>query len=392
MAGGRFLTSVQVTDFRSIAASRVGDLGDVTPLVGLNGSGKSNLMRALNLFFNGTIEADQRIDLRRDFREPGRQRKLRVAVEVQLEYGVFASLRHERRDALVQLASAATSLTMKKEWVLDPATRDAVTNVYAGPTGEEPRLVPPDQLPLANRLLSVVRFRYIPNHVHPSQILADEDDEIRRMLFDRLGKRQVLREEVVQSIGHVACELMQPVVDVMRTATGEVASVELATPADWRDLAWAFGMKLRGPQSQSFDALMHGSGVQSVLAYSILHAIDTSFSGSFGWRKGAIWAVGEPESFLHVGLQEELARLLVEYTNQEPLQVICSTHATPFLGVSDAGILTTMDGSGRTQFATVDRREMIRAAYSARIAPYAHALHTGRRSRCSLLKASAIGG
>jgi predicted ATPase len=372
----RFLTGIRITDFRSIATGRLEELSDVTPIVGLNGSGKSNLMRALNLFFTGAVEGTSGIDLRRDFREPGRKAKLRVVVDADLDYAVFGSLRRELDDALQQLAGGSKQVTVRKEWTLDPATRETLTSVEVGPP-DQLGVVRPDQLALVSRLLNAVRFRYISNHIHPSRILEDEENEIRRMLFDRLGKRQVLQEQVVESIGDVARELMQPVVDVMRDATGDVANVELATPEDWRDLVWAFGMKLRGPQSQSFDALLHGSGVQSVLAYSILHAIDTSFSGSFGWRKGAIWAVEEPESFLHVGLQEELARLFTAYSSDEPVQILFSTHATPFLGVAPSGFVARIDSTGRTEFRGAEKTDLLREAFTSRIAPYAHAPHSG---------------
>jgi hypothetical protein len=210
-----------------------------------------------------------------------------------------------------------------------------------------------------------------------TQILANEEQTVRRMLFDRLGKRRVLEDAVVREIAEVAGELMEPIQTAMAEITGEVATVELSTPETWQEVVWAFGMKLRGSQSQAFEAPMHGSGIQSVLAYNILHAVDTSFSGSFGWRKGAIWALEEPESYLHAGLQEELARELVEYVTGQPLQILFTTHATSFLGTSPRGVVATLDADGRTEFESVESRELLRNAYTSRISPFAHALHTG---------------
>jgi predicted ATPase len=372
LADMRFVTGVRVTDFRSIAQVDLRDIGDIVPIVGLNGSGKSNLLRALSLFFTGDVEQGDPVDLRRDFREPGRKQKLRISVEVDLDFGVFRTLRSEYVSAIDELAGGSPEITVRKEWTVEPTI-----SVSTGAIGEELTPVPLDRLFLVPRLLGAVRFRYLPNHIHPSRILGDEEREIRRMLFDRLGKRQVLQDQSVASIGEVAAELMEPVADLMGRATGEVAAVELATPADWRDLAWTFGMKMRGTQTQSFDALLHGSGVQSVLAYAILHAIDTSFSGTFGWRKGAVWAVEEPESFLHAGLQQELTRLLTSYAEQDSLQILLTTHGIPFLGAASHGLLTSLDPAGRTEIAMVERSELLRQAFSARIAPYGHALHTG---------------
>jgi predicted ATPase len=392
----QLIKRIAVTDFRSIAQAEILNAGDIIPIIGLNGSGKSNLLRALSAFFTGDIEAGDPIDLRRDFREPGRKQKLRISVEVDLDFGVFSTLRPEYESALDALSQASRAITVRKEWTLEP------TGVYTSATGDELVPVAPDKLYLVPRLLGAVRFRYLPNHVHPSRILGDEQDEIRRMLFERLRKQQVLEDKAVARIGEVAVQLMDPVARLMEQATGEVGSVELMTPKDWRDLAWTFGMKMQAAQSQPFDALLHGSGVQSVLAYAILHAIDTSFSGTFGWRKGAVWLVEEPESFLHAGLQQELARLLVAYSADDPVQIFLTTHAVPFLGVAEHGLTASLDASGRTEIANVEREELLRLAFSARIAPYGHALHLGppkplllvegKNDKHLLLRAFAEGG
>src|SRR5262249_30345883 len=102
-----FIKAIRVTDFRSIAQADVRDPGDIVPLVGLNGSGKSNLLRALSLFFTGEVERGDGINLRRDFREPGRKQKLRISVELDLDFGIFATLRPEYEIALDELAGGS---------------------------------------------------------------------------------------------------------------------------------------------------------------------------------------------------------------------------------------------------------------------------------------------
>lgn len=373
----RFLQGARITDFRSIAHANVEFRGDVTPLVGLNGSGKSNFLRALNLFFNDVLETDDPLSLRRDFREPGRKVKLRVAVEVDLDYSVFEGLRKDFQESLNQLAEGYGVITFRKEWTLHPVTRDQVMTLYAGPLPDELAEVEPERLPYATRLLRLVRYRYIPNHIHPSRILQDEQEGIRKLLFDRLSQQQVFSDDTVKQIASGAADLMAPIRDAMSEATGEIGAVELATPSDWRELVWAFGLRMQASQTQSFEALLHGSGMQSVLAYQVLHTIDTTFSGSFGWRKGAIWAVEEPESFLHARLQGELARRLGDYASGPELQILLSTHSPAFLGTASDGLIASMDPSGRSEFELKPRRDVIRLAYSSGAAPFAHPLHTG---------------
>jgi predicted ATPase len=373
----QFLTRVSIKDFRSIANADLWPFDDLTPLVGVNGSGKSNLLRALNVFFNDVVEGGEALRLRRDFREPGRKAKLRVVIEVDLDYSAFDSLRNEILEALETLSDDSGDITFRKEWTLDPVTLEEVVMASAGKDSESLVPLTTETGPLAARLLNAVRFRYVPNHIHPSQILQSEQNSIRKVLQDQLGRRKVLSDDAVKGIAEVAADMMKPIRLAMEQATGEVADVELATPSDWRDLAWGFGLKMRGPQGQSFETLLHGSGLQSVLAYHVLHAIDTSFSGSFGWRKGAVWALEEPESFLHAGLQGELARAFTDYATGESLQILFSTHSPAFLGAAERGIVVTMDDSGRSRFEVAPKAELLRTAYRVGVAPFAHPLHVG---------------
>jgi energy-coupling factor transporter ATP-binding protein EcfA2 len=373
----RFIRRVNIRDFRSIARLDLGPIGDFVPVVGLNGTGKSNLLRALNAFFNDEVENGEPLDLRRDFREPGRKAKRKVEVEVDLDPSAFPDLRDEIVDALQKVGGTDQVLTVRKEWTVDPITHDTVVSVFVGRPGSS---APADQaqLPLVARLLSLVRFRYLPNHVHPSTVLESEQESMRRLLFNRLGKRHSLRPplDFIAGVRNVAAELMKPVYAEMNQTTG-VEGVEISTPADWRELVWALGLRMRSRQSQSFETLLHGSGIQSVLAYTILREIDTSFSGSFGWRRGAIWALEEPESFLHSGLQAELARSLSAYADNDPIQILLSTHSHAFLGGSATGILVDLDPLGRTTSTIVDRPTLIRQAYRSGAVPFGHPLHTG---------------
>jgi hypothetical protein len=48
----QFIRAIRVRDFRSLPLVDLADVDNMVPIVGPMGSGKSNLLRALNLFFN----------------------------------------------------------------------------------------------------------------------------------------------------------------------------------------------------------------------------------------------------------------------------------------------------------------------------------------------------
>ena len=70
------IRSVEVIGFRSIKAQKLAKIIGLTALVGKNSSGKSNVLRALNLFFNNEVERGKPLDFSRDYHDqPARRKK-----------------------------------------------------------------------------------------------------------------------------------------------------------------------------------------------------------------------------------------------------------------------------------------------------------------------------
>ena len=61
------IQSVEIRYFRSIYHLRLTNLQDVNVLAGCNDVGKSNILKALNLFFNDQTEWNTSLDFSRDF-------------------------------------------------------------------------------------------------------------------------------------------------------------------------------------------------------------------------------------------------------------------------------------------------------------------------------------
>lgn len=50
------IREIHIKDFRSFRDGLISGLTDFCSIAGRNGTGKSNVLRALNLFFNGEVE------------------------------------------------------------------------------------------------------------------------------------------------------------------------------------------------------------------------------------------------------------------------------------------------------------------------------------------------
>jgi hypothetical protein len=99
-----------------------------------------------------------------------------------------SNLRNDLQQPITKLAGGNDVVTIRKRWSLDPVTREPTLELAFGAAGSAPSVVADADRALVERLLGSIRFRYISNHVHPTDLLRQEEENIRRGLFRRLGR------------------------------------------------------------------------------------------------------------------------------------------------------------------------------------------------------------
>ncbi|MBW1917705.1 MAG: AAA family ATPase [Deltaproteobacteria bacterium] len=66
----KLISRVHISKFRSLREVELDNIGDFTALAGLNNSGKSNFLRALNAFFTGYTDQEIKLNVDDDFYRP----------------------------------------------------------------------------------------------------------------------------------------------------------------------------------------------------------------------------------------------------------------------------------------------------------------------------------
>lgn len=138
-------------------------------------------------------------------------------------------------------------------------------------------------------------------------------------------------------------------------------------------MAWSLGLRLLAKDVRPLDAAMHGSGNQTFLMYLLIRFIDTQFRQGFGWHQTTIWAVEEPESFLHADLKNQLAAFLVGATRQPRFQAFVTTHDLLFAGAADVRHEVGLDG-GETTAAQYEMSELADRTLASGVTGYIHPL------------------
>lgn len=164
----RLVTHAEIRNFRSIE-SLVLDFGALSAFVGGNGSGKSNVFRALNTFFNGHVEGLERLDFSRDFHKPWRTTKNRsIEIDVGFELPPVFSIRKEVGEPLEPLGLIPQSqFTIRKHWTRDQVREGSVAeDVYLKLSdAADFRKLSTDEARVVARFLQLIKFRYIPSGV-----------------------------------------------------------------------------------------------------------------------------------------------------------------------------------------------------------------------------------
>lgn len=169
----RLIKEVGIQNFRSCQRLVLEELDAYVPLVGLNGTGKSNVLRAMNLFFTGQVEPGRSIDLSIDHYRPGAEFKgrRRIAVSVGLDLTSGYKPREEVRSFLKKWGSPS-SITLERVWTYaSPQSLTVEDSFRAGPDSHQLKDVPETERGAVLGLIRSVQFRYIPN---PHQALGPD--------------------------------------------------------------------------------------------------------------------------------------------------------------------------------------------------------------------------
>lgn len=117
----KLIEGISIEGLRSIQSQQLAEVGPINAFVGKNSSGKSNALRALNIFFNGAIEPGKEIDFSRDHyeQEPRIRKRKRISVTIDFSLPDNFNL----RKGLEPLKALGTEFSISRVWELDPLRR-----------------------------------------------------------------------------------------------------------------------------------------------------------------------------------------------------------------------------------------------------------------------------
>lgn len=373
----RLLTDVEIRSFRSARSVRLHPLNEYVPLIGPNGSGKSNVLRALNLFFNGWLDdAQQPVDLRRDVPDTPKKKRKQISVTVCFDISGGYSVRGTQ--PLLDALGATDQLVVSREWYYAPATTITSDRLRAGHRRESLRELTPEETALALVFIRSVGFRYIPNHVRPAEMIGNELQPLQQELLRRLRQTKEFRtvkvERAMAALGKVADDMFAGVSRDFVRGAPKIRALEASLPKDFAELAFDVAVRAMSQAGTARPPELEGSGHQSLMLLHLMALIDRTERGKgFGWRQSNVWAIEEPESFLHAGLRARYAEDLRALAADDRRQVIVTTHQDEFVRMADSAWLVEQ-ADGATRCTKLAARQAIRQSARALVTTPTHPL------------------
>jgi len=313
------IEGLDIRYFRSVHRATIRDLRDITVFSGRNDVGKSNLLKALNLFFNNRTDWNTPFDFTRDFSKVRlnevRKETIRGKQYIQITINFQRGKRYEK--------SLPAKFSVTRTWTRDaaiPQTRSNLTQLF------NRHLVPAKKLDRAEaalqRFLNTIRYEYVPaikDHAFFGYMLSRLQD----VIFEKGANDSDIASAVSNLNKSVVTGVDQLKQEFFASTT---VPVDIRLPQELGELFRAFAVSTtHGGEEMPLG--VRGDGIRCRFLPSLLHYISES-SNLFH-----IWGFEEPENSLEHGLATKLAhRMRDEYS--KAAQILITSHSPAFFTLS----------------------------------------------------------
>ncbi|GEM_PF-590381 len=307
---------VTIKNFRSIVELTM-EATDLTVIVGDNDCGKSNVLRALNLFFNGKTNPDTPFHFSDDFNRFAETKvKQASEIEVQVDLELPTSYR----------ANNGNFIRWRKRWRANGLQESdeywgvRLTQKKRG-KGFTETVVDIDGRSRVPVLLSRIQFEYV-----PAVRSADFFRTLRGRIFEVIANAS--EQTVRQSSGELEGVISGAVAGLLADIGTELKDApRLSLPNDLTPLFQSLDF-LAGEKSISLDS--RGDGIKARYIPLILKFIAERSREAAGISPTFIWAYEEPENNLEFRRAQALAEAFHKLAAGELSQVLLTTHSPVF--------------------------------------------------------------
>jgi predicted ATP-dependent endonuclease of OLD family len=305
------IDQVEIRYFRSIYNLKLNKLNSINVFSGLNDAGKSNILKALNLFFNGQTERGQELDFYRDFNKQRLEEVRRESVKGRQFIQIKVTfLRGEKSPNTLP-----NKFTVAKTWYRNSSIPVQTDNLDSNLGSRAKRSL--------SLFLSSLQYEYIPA-IKDKDLFGQLLRSLSKALFDyEASKGDDVLNRKLSDLNEDITRLVSQLNTEFQTATGIQSSVTLP-----RDLHTLYTSLLINTtyDKHSVPIDLRGDGIKVRYIPSILNYIATLSNKQF------IWGFEEPENSLEYGMCAKMADDFKSIYSKKS-QLFITTHSPAFIAL-----------------------------------------------------------
>jgi hypothetical protein len=297
-----FIKEVQIKNFRSIVNQKF-STGDINVIVGKNDVGKSNFLKALNLFFNDHTDLDTDFDFEVDFSKLGKTgSKMAQEIVIRLELTPPPSYKSKK------------NILWTKVWRRD------------GRVPSKEVIIHTDRTKLSDKSrvrywMERIKFRYVP---------AIKSERFFQVLLGDL--HDTLSDSIEKNILIASTEFTNQIKFATKAMSEAILSrldlsSELQLPTNLRNIFSVLDFNTKN-ESVDISLVRRGDGIKTrhipiILKFLADKENDTRTQGAP--KINTIWGFEEPENNLELFRCLEIAKEFYEYSSE--IQMFLTTHS-----------------------------------------------------------------
>lgn len=334
------INRLTIKNFRSFKDAKIFNIDtSYTVITGENNCGKSNVLRALDLFFNGKIDGrvfEPLLDMHAYTVNENGKEKTTISMNFSLNSKSDKPLITKFQELI-------------KEKILqnfDPNNVTLSLNVSRS-NYEQIQYFDPINgqkfQPKEVQDLFYYEFRKSANYIYipaikdlNSFVTKDMTYELIKRIFNTWGrgrnpKAQDFKskfDNIKSSIGDIISETNNNITEILQEQSSQIKNFIFNVP--FRDITeFLSSLPITIDDSVVTDIARKGSGIQAMTMFSLLRYLDKYKPTNKNSSAQYIWAIEEPETFLHPKAQRNLYSVLAKYSEETP--VFLTTHSYHFL-------------------------------------------------------------
>ena len=307
------IKSVEISYFRSIYKESLNKCGDLNVVFGKNDVGKSNVLRALNLFFNGETNPGQQFNFSVDFSDARRNESKRSE-----DVRKFVYVKITFRTPQNWKKSLGEEFYVKKSWNISRGSEHSIE--YSSHISKRNKIY-------LTRFLNTIRFFYIP---------AVKDRSIFAQILSEMHEIIASNEKFQGSLNDFAGTLQEVTNDLTESISKNLQiSSAIAPPQNIVDLFRSLDFETGVDKDHRMHSLIlqRGDGIQARHLPELLNFI--SDLGAFAY---SIWGFEEPENSLELMNATKEAERFRSIAKENSKQIFVTSHSPGFYMLNDSEV------------------------------------------------------